>query len=461
MKCRNPKCKTELPEGALFCHKCGRKQKNDRGKYEREDGRRQVTLDMGIKPDGSRYRKYFYGASIKEAEAKRDAFVAKIEGSTRPDRANVTVKEWFEEWLALYKSPKQRAYNTIKQYQYTFGTHYKRIESMLMIDITHNDLQRIATAAAGRSDSGIDKLRILTTQLFKRAVKNGIIASDPSEDLEYPTPSEDNARPHRALRQWEADLITNNYEAHRAGIWIMVMLYAGLRRGEMIALRWDDIDFEANILHVRQAAHIENNQPADGKTKSRAGVRDIPMPPVLSHALKKAWLASPPRAEGDKTPRYVCLSDKGKQLSASAFSRGFEGFRLVMEAGANGEPMVPQQGHRPRIPEEVKALRRAGEREEAEKLLNRLREEAEDKRVTFEITSHDLRHTYATFLYDAGVDVKTAQKYLGHSSTLMTMQLYTHLSEEQEDTSRVRLMDFFGTKAPVLDDIILTSKPKK
>ncbi len=186
------------------------------------------------------------------------------------------------------------------------------------------------------------------------------------------------------------------------------------------------------------------NKVKNGKTKTKAGNRDVPMPTVLSRALKAAQIAEAPSEKKERELNYVCKSIDGKQLTQAAFDRGFEGFRLVMEAGANGEPMVPQQGRRKKIPDAVKRLRKEGKIEEADKMLKALNEAEAAARIRFNLSSNDLRHTYATFLYDAGVDVKTAQRYLGHSNVVMTMQLYTHLSEEKERASKALLIDFLG-----------------
>ncbi len=443
MLCR--KCKTELPEDAAFCYKCGRKQASSR-KYERDDGRKQIVMDLGIRPDGTRRRKYFYGATIAEANAKKDEFAAKLNGGIQIERLEITLYEWYQEWKQLYKPSTKVAYNTLKQYDHTFNTHLKSIQDRRMVDIVHADLQSIINEAEGRSSSGIDKLRMLINQLFQKAIKNHIIHENVAEGLEYPEASDEGSRPHRALERWEIDLITNNYHKHRAGIWVMLMLYAGLRRGEMIGLAWSDIDFKQNVIHVRRAAHFEANQTVNGKTKTKAGVRDIPMPPVLVKALKAAQLAAAPTGKQDKELNYICRSADDKQLTQAGFGRGFDGFCLVMEAGANGDPMVQQQGRRKKLPNEVKQLRKEGKLEEANRRLLEIRAEEAINRIRFDISSHDLRHTYATFLYDAGVDVKTAQRYLGHSNVLMTMQLYTHLSEEKERASKALLLDFLGTQ---------------
>lgn len=82
----------------------------------------------------------------------------------------------------------------------------------------------------------------------------------------------------------------------------------------------------------------------------------------------------------------------------------------------------------------------------------------EKERKVFRFQPHDLRHTFATALYDAGVDVKSAQYYLGHADIRVTMDLYTHLSEEREKKSRAVLISFLdGWLAPAEE---VTSSPE-
>lgn len=182
---------------------------------------------------------------------------------------------------------------------------------------------------------------------------------------------------HRALNLAEIALVTRCWGKHWMGFAALMMLYTGLRRGELLALRWDDID---TAIHVRRAAHFEGNKPVEmPTTKTMAGQRVIPILPQLAQALEKV-----PRGIG-----LVFRAAGGGSLTQSARRSGWAAYNNMLK-----------------------------------------REDAEH-----EIRPHDLRHTYATMLYDAGIDVKSAQYFLGHADVSITMQIYTHLSNERKSKS--------------------------
>ena len=142
----------------------------------------------------------------------------------------------------------------------------------------------------------------------------------------------------------------------------------------------------------------------------------------ICKALYAALISVP----AEKRTGFVCLSAKGKQLTESAVSRALDTFCRVLERILNGEPPT-QRGRRTDI-ERRKAAR--------EKKL------PPKERKQFSFTAHDLRHTYATALYDAGVPVKAAQYFLGHADIRVTLDLYTHLSKEREAASRNQMVKY-------------------
>lgn len=368
-------------------------------KGERKDGLIQVTLELGYAPNGKRRRKSFYGHTRTEAIAKRDAYIQHRDSGSKY-RQDITVAEWVETFKATYRQNVDDAYLVNDDVPY--NRLVARLGDMPMVSVTEADLQAALNAVAGMSYSTCDKYRQAMNRVFDRARKNKIIRDNPAEDLVLPPYTKGT---HRALETWEIEHILAHYNEKGlvAGLWVMLMLFCGLRRGEMMALEWSAVDLQARTLNIHQAAVIRSNQAEiKGKTKTQAGMRTIPICEPLYNAI-----TSVPEKQ---RKGFVCVSAHGKQLSESAVSSGLRTFNRAMERLLNGQTAI-QPGRQ-----------------------SDLQDKKDWKQFSFR--AHDLRHTFATFLYDSGVDVKAAQYYLGHSDIRMTLDLYTHLSKERETTAR-------------------------
>ena len=200
------------------------------------------------------------------------------------------------------------------------------------------------------------------------------------------------AEERQPITEEQRELILNTWEGHRMGVPALIMLYCGLRRGEMLALLWSDIDFKAKTLSVSKSADMPTNATTVKKPKTKAGTRIVPIPDAILPALQKA--------RREAISMYVCPAvNTGDIMSAQAYSEAWKSYMHYLNIEAGG----------------------------------RDRSRSNPKVVAMEpFTAHRLRHSYATMLYDADVDVKTAQKLLGHADFSVTMKIYTHLSAEKE-----------------------------
>ena len=367
-----------------------------------------VYGDYGRDKDGKRIRKKFTGADeiearMKKAEYERERAIGLHKYSDR-----LTVREWTDIWMKAYRS-KIQGTNKVSYENYVQKLN-AQIGSMKMRDVRNIHLYRALMELDGKSKSAITKYRMVIQQIFRKARQNKVIPDDPAEDLEIP---EGTAGSHRALERWEVELISANWQVYRCGLWVMIMLLTGMRRSEMIALNWDCVDMEARTLTVRRAAEIVTNQAIIKEvTKTEAGFRTLPICDMLFEALNQI--------PANERTGVVCKTAHGRVISQSAFDRGIGTFNDVMERILNGEPPI-QQGRR-------------RDKEQPPK--------EQQERKTFSIKAHDLRFTFATALYDAGTDVKSAMYYLGHSDIRMTMNLYTQLSRERENIARAQAITF-------------------
>lgn len=336
------------------------------------DGRRRIRVDLGTDADGKRIRKAFIGRTLAECRAKRDAWFADRERAQ--DAATPkTVSDWANRWRAVYGTG--AGYSQTRTVEIDVRRLCDHLGQMQLADVRQVHIQAYAQSVSHYAKSTVQKIKTTTNRIFAAAVANGYIARNPCDGVKWAHVGEGT---HRFLEPWEIQVIAEHWQDHHAGLWAMLMLYAGLRRGEALALRWTDID--GDVIHVRQGVHFEDNTPVTGDPKTPAAVRDVPLFAPIREALGTA----PHRCE------YICTSADGQPVTSSAWSRGWEAFNHAMQRAA-GQP--------------------------------------------FAVRAHDLRHTFASMLYDAGVDIKTAQKLLGHTSPEITMRIYTHLSEAREASS--------------------------
>ena len=367
-------------------------------------------MTIGVKPDGSPERKSFYGKTRTEANRKRDEYKAKMAIGIIDSK--ISVADWVDTCLRLYRT------NVNPAYAKGDAVPYNRLKAALgkkqVAEVREADLQALINKLDGTSSSNIKKYYQAFFRVFEKARTNRLIFINPAEGLDLP---EGTKGTHRALERWETDCILKNWNQHRCGLWAMLMLLCGLRRGEMMALRWENIDMEKKQLRVREVAVIASNKSKiEERAKSISGLRVLPICGPLWEALNTV--------PADKRIGLVCVSAKGEQISGSAYDRGWDGFNLAMQRILNGEPVV-QQGRRETLETKIAKAEKEGR-----------------QYIIFDTLAHDLRHTFATALYDADVPVKAAQYYLGHADVRMTLDLYTHLSQEREKTSRSQIVDF-------------------
>jgi len=249
-------------------------------------------------------------------------------------------------------------------------------------DITRRDVQAIADKmlASGCDASTIRNALMPLRVIYRRALEDGDVAISPCSNLRLPAVR--GKRDRIASPAEAAEILAALPEQDRP-LWATAF-YAGLRRGELMALRWEDFDLVANVLRVERSW-----DERDGliEPKSSAGRRTVPIPAVLREYL----LAQKMRA--------------GRPDTGLVF-------------GATPE--------RPFTPSAV--WRRA---RDARKAANAKKELGEQKLDP--IGLHDARHTYASLMIAAGVNAKALSTYMGHASVMITLDRYGHLMPGNEE----------------------------
>ena len=381
----------------------------------RSDGRIAVQVYLGKDEQGKRKYKTVYGATQKEANRKADELKASLGKGVDISKERDTFKDWAQLYLDTQKSKLTASEHDLKtkriEYFYKFfgKSKIKQIK-VYEIEKALTDLaKKNPTTGRPSADATVKNYKQVCSQVFRFAIKNRVVEFNPAEFAELPKAVPKSER--RALSETERNWIVDLPSEHRAKRPAMIAMFCGLRRGEMTALTWSDINFEKNEITVNKSFDFKASEVK--APKSAAGIRIVPMPQVLSDYLKKE----------PRTSIYVCCSAQNKMMTDVAWRRLIDSLLDDLELlhGTNEEK---KNKHTPKAT--VHTLPPFG--------------------------WHDLRHTYATILFESGVDPLTAQYLLGHSSPETTMNIYTHLSNAQKSRSIVKLNDFLSNSAKCKSD---------
>ena len=386
-----------------------------------------------VEINGSRYYKTY----VEDADGKRVILYGKTReelydkemialdqaNHSLPRKASPTVAEYCEKWL-LMKSANVRA-TTLIDYTSKVRRHIiAPLGDMRMSDVTTDDIKMALVPVAEKSASVFKSVNILYKCIFNSAEDSKIIFHNPTRHLstkEGGVPKKD----REALTDEQVERLIDTVRGLPPYVFVMIGLYAGLRREEILALQWDCVFLETKTpyLLVRRAWHTENNQPVimtDLKTK--AAKRDIPLPDCLAECLRDA--------KAHSTSEYVIANSDGNPLSYTQFKRLWT---YIVTRTAKPRP----------------AKKFVGGKYVKYTLYPVLGEKARNNgqvvySLDFEVTPHQLRHTYITNLIHAGVDPKTVQYLAGHESSKITMDIYAKVKYNRPEEIVGALTDAFA-----------------
>ena len=329
--------------------------------------------------NGKRYEAY--GKTEKEATKKLASKIEKAKRGEDTIGENMTVDAWFNEWKKTYKDSKGLIEKSLSMYSQKYNRHISpAIGSLRMKEIKTVHLQQILNRQSGMSESHVKKVCMVIKAIFKRARQNRIIVYDPAESLELPKFT---TNKRRSITDEERKLILKTAETHRAGLWVLTILYTGMRPGETAALTWDNVNIQKKEIYVVAAKESGNKNIKE--TKTEAGMRTIPIRKELLSLLAE---------EKKKTRRkLVFVNTRNAALDDDAMHRMWKNFVRHMNINAGA------------------------------KLY---RNKIVEAKVAEDLTTYCLRHTFATDLQKAGVPINVAKELMGHEDISVTANIYTH-----------------------------------
>ena len=364
-----------------------------------------------IDQDGKRFS--LYGSTKKELHEKVLETQQQIEERTFRQQTP-SVREYCEKWL-LMKSANVRETTMIDYRSKVKNYIIAPLGKRRMGDVTADDIRMALVPVSEKSASVFKSVVVLYKSIFNSAIKSKVISAKGGG-----VPQEERA----ALTDEQAERLIKTVEGLPPYPFVLIGLYTGLRREEILGLKWDSVflDADAPYLTVQRAWHTESNRPVIlNELKTKAAKRNIPIPIRLLAALREAKQAS--------TSEFVIANRDGDPLSYTQFKRLWTYIKTRTVKDRTYYRYV--DGVRKAFVVHPKLGEKASRNGRVVYSLD------------FEVTPHQLRHTYITNLIHAGVDPKTVQYLAGHENSKITMDIYAKVKYNRPTDV-----------APILSDVV-------
>jgi len=273
-------------------------------------------------------------------------------------------------------------YNTTKGYNPAIKRAKDYFINKNIKEIKPNDIKTFITsfARSGMAQKTVKNQLLILNLIFTYAVSNNEIEYNPVTSITVPKNLPKNKR--ELPSEEEITKVKNGINAI-FGLFAFFCLNTGCRRGEALAIQYKDFDFANKRIRINKSVYHDNNQPRIKTPKTKAGTREILLIDKLIPLIAK-------RKKGDD---LLFPNEQGTLLTETQFQRQWELYQ---------------------------------------------------KETGVKITPHQLRHGYATMLFEAGIDVKDAQGYLGHASITTTHDIYTHISAKRKQETDRKINDYLN-----------------
>lgn len=349
--------------------------------------------------DGKRVDLY---ATTCEEFYKKETEARRIIEDLKFRRENPTVAEYCEKWLLMQSAKVSSA--TLKGYTCSVNNYIvKPLGDMYMSDVTTDDIRVALIPASQKSASVYNKVNMLFKCIFYSAERSELLDYNPSAGISAKggTPAKDKD----ALTDEQVKVLLDTVRELPPYQFIMIGLYSGLRREEILGLQWDCVflDTRTPYIAVRRAWRTEHNRPVVSTVlKTPAAKREIPIPKCLVDCLREA--------KKNSISDYVIADSKGEPLAYSQFQRLWKYVTVRSTKERTCYKVINGQ----RIKYTKKPVLGTHQKNNPNIVYT----------MDFEVTPHQLRHTYITNLLYAGVDPKTVQYLAGHENSKTTMDIY-------------------------------------
>ena len=369
----------------------------------RKDGRWEGRYVVGYDDKGLPKTKNVLAKTKAECQAKLKTLKAEC-AITKPDDISPDMRfgDWIDYWYQNYSKPKLGE-NTRQGYECCIYKHIiPELGAIPLNELTQNDLQQFYARlkeggrlrfteehGKGLSDRMVRACHANCSMALNRAVADGLIRVNPASDCKLP-PKKSKEMQVLTKEEMRRFLLQAKEEGYYE--LFLLELSTGLRRGELLALQWADLNFETGELRVDKQVYRANGKLTVSEPKTKASVRTVILPPSVLNMLM--------------------------QYKQNTHSRWLFPSRIKDDA-----PLDPAS---------------------CRKKLQVILERSGCKRVRF----HDLRHTFCASCLEHGMDVKTLSSVIGHESVATTLDIYAHTTDAMRQDAADSIDRGIGTNDP-------------
>ncbi|EGS9999211.1 site-specific integrase [Clostridium perfringens] len=352
-----------------------------------------------------------YGNTVKELDKKIKDLTFELDHGVQNNKE--CFENFFESWLFevnfINKKP-----STKERYEGLYRNYIKdsSISSINIKDINQTDIQKYYNALVkkGISVSTIKQLHKIIAPSLRYAYNNNLIIKDFTKAIILPTEKEEvklkSMNKINPLTLEEQQIFIEAIKGHELEVLFLTALNTGMRQGELFALTWNDIDFNSNTISINKTAKYVAQVDREGRgkysvlvqtPKTISSIRTIPIPVFLK----------------DKLKQYKTIQSKNRLRLANIYQN-------------NSLVFCNTYG---------KYLDSSRVRKDFNKIL--INNQLQARKF------HDLRHTFATRLFELGENPKKVQTILGHSRISTTLDIYTHVLESSKESISSKLDDLY------------------
>jgi len=350
-------------------------------------------------------------------ETWRNEMESEQESGARESAADMFTTDYVDQYIRQLQDGGIIEASTVRDYLMTAKRLREHFGSIKLCDLDPSDIQRWEAdkRKSGSSASVVGKCHRLLKSACKRAVELGDLDHNPLDKVK--PPKREKKRPNALDREGREHLtsILADMEPTVLVVGAQLSMYTGLRRGELCALRWRDIDLDNAEIHVQAAIGLGNEGTYEKTPKTGSSTRTVPISPTLDKVLRqrKTFMQSQCLKAGvsaygaDFSKLFVLGDITGRYCSVTVLSRDWTSFAKMHNIMGN-------QGER--------------------------------------LTLHGLRHSYATAAIEAGADVKSVSDNLGHSNTSITLDVYASATRDGKRRATELVEEAFNPKpADIID----------